>query len=53
MAEQGLSPALALLRLTSRYGNARVEAASKIALASQVRSPVFRQVDVCRKSAKK
>lgn len=41
VAEQGLSPALALLRLTSRYGNARVEAASKIALASQVRSPRY------------
>lgn len=41
IAEQGLNPALAVLRLTSRYGNARVEAASEIALGSRVRSPRY------------
>lgn len=39
--EQGLSPALAVLRLTKRYGNARVEAAAKVALESRVRSPRY------------
>jgi hypothetical protein len=39
--EQGLNPALAVVRLTRRYGVARVEAASKIALDSRVRSPRY------------
>lgn len=39
--EQGLNPALAVLRLTSRYGNARVDAAARIALDSRVRSPRY------------
>jgi hypothetical protein len=39
--EQGLSAALAVLRLTRRYSAARVEAAAGIALASRVRSPRY------------
>ncbi|SJN44943.1 Mobile element protein [Microbacterium esteraromaticum] len=39
--EQGLDAALAVLRLTRRYSNARVEAAAGIALASRVRSPRY------------
>lgn len=39
--EQGLDPALAVLRLTRRYSNVRVEAAAGIALASRVRSPRY------------
>ncbi|WP_262003893.1 IS21 family transposase [Microbacterium sp. Mcb102] len=41
IAEQGLNPALAVLRLTQRYSNARVERACEIALASRVRSPRY------------
>lgn len=37
--EQGLSPALAVLRLTRRYSSDRVEKACKIALESRVKSP--------------
>ena len=39
--EQGLDAALAVLRLTRRYSAARVEAASRIALGSRVRSPRY------------
>lgn len=39
--EQGLDPALAVLRLTRRYSAARVEAAAGIALKSRVRSPRY------------
>lgn len=39
--EQGLNPALAVLRLSTRYGNTRVEQAAKIALGSPVRSPRY------------
>lgn len=39
--EQGLSAALAVLRMTRRYSAARVEAAAGIALASRVRSPRY------------
>ena len=39
--EQGLDAALAVLRMTRRYSNARVEAAAGIALASRVRSPRY------------
>ena len=39
--EQGLDPALAVLRLTRRYSSARVEAAAGVALASRVRSPRY------------
>lgn len=39
--EQGLDAALAVLRLTRRYSTARVEAASKVALSSRVRSPRY------------
>lgn len=39
--EQGLDPALAVLRLTRRFSAARVEAAAGIALASRVRSPRY------------
>ena len=41
VAEQGLDPALAVLRLTRRFSAARVEAAAGIALASRVRSPRY------------
>jgi len=39
--EQGLDAALAVLRLTRRYSNTRVEAAAGIALGSRVRSPRY------------
>ncbi len=39
--EQGLNAALAVLRLTRRYSNSRVERACEIALASKVRSPRY------------
>lgn len=39
--EQGLDAALAVLRLTRRYSNARVEATAGIALATRVRSPRY------------
>lgn len=39
--EQGINPALAVLRLTRRYSAARVEAACEIALRSRVRSPRY------------
>lgn len=41
VAEQGLDPALAVLRLTRRFSAARVEAAAGIALSSRVRSPRY------------
>ena len=41
VVEQGLDPALAVLRLTRRFSPARVENAAKIALASRVRSPRY------------
>lgn len=39
--EQGLDAALAVLRLTRRYSAGRVEAAARLALQSQVRSPRY------------
>lgn len=39
--EQGLDPALAVLRLSRRYSPSRVEAACQLALSSQVRSPRY------------
>lgn len=39
--EQGLNPALAVLRLVRRYSSDRVEAACRIALAGPVRSPRY------------
>lgn len=39
--EQGLNPALAVLRLTRRYSSSRVERACEIALQSRVRSPRY------------
>lgn len=39
--EQGLDPALAVLRLTRRFSAARLEAAAGIALASRVHSPRY------------
>lgn len=39
--EQGINPALAVLRLTKRYSAARVEQACNIALESRVRSPRY------------
>ena len=39
--EQGLNPALAVLRLTRRYSSSRVERACEIALNSRVRSPRY------------
>ena len=41
VAEQGINPALAVLRLTRRYSAARLEAACQIALGSGVRSPRY------------
>lgn len=41
VAEQGLDPALAVLRLSRRYSAERVERACQIALASPVRSPRY------------
>lgn len=41
VAEQGLNPALAVLRLTRRYSAERVEAACRIALAGPIRSPRY------------
>lgn len=41
VAEQGLDPALAVLRLTRRYSSERVEAACRLALAGRVRSPRY------------
>lgn len=41
VAEQGLDPALAVLRLTRRYSGERVEAACRLALAGRVRSPRY------------
>jgi hypothetical protein len=42
--EQGLNPALAVLRLARRYSAERVEAACRIALAGPVRSPRYAHV---------
>ncbi|SDC10582.1 Integrase core domain-containing protein, partial [Raineyella antarctica] len=39
--EQGLDPALAVLRLSRRYSAERVEAACRLALAGRVRSPRY------------
>lgn len=41
VAEQGLNPALAVLRLTRRFSAERVEAACLIALAGPIRSPRY------------
>ena len=41
VAEQGLDPALAVLRMTRRYSAERVEAACQLALAGRVRSPRY------------
>ncbi|MEO9248024.1 IS21 family transposase [Citricoccus nitrophenolicus] len=41
VAEQGLNPALAVLRLTRRFSAERVEAACSIALAGLIRSPRY------------
>lgn len=41
VAEQGVNPALAVLRLTRRYSAERVEAACQIALARHIRSPRY------------
>lgn len=41
VAEQGINPALALLRLSRRYSAERVEAACRIALAGPIRSPRY------------
>ena len=41
VAEQALNPALAILRLTRRYSNARVESACQLALAGRIRSPRY------------
>lgn len=41
VAEQGLNPALAVLRLTRRYSAERVEAACQLALAGAIRSPRY------------
>ena len=41
VAEQGLNPALAVLRLTRRFSAERVEAACGIALAGPIRSPRY------------
>jgi len=43
--EQGLNPALAVLRLARRYSAERVEAACRIALAGPVRSPRYAHVN--------
>lgn len=42
--EQGLNPALAVLRLSRRFGGDRVEAACRIALSGPVRSPRYAHV---------
>lgn len=39
--EQGLDPALAVLRLSRRYSADRVDAACRLALAGRVRSPRY------------
>lgn len=41
VAEQGLDPALVVLRLTHRYSAERVEAACRLALPGRVRSPRY------------
>lgn len=41
VAEQGLNPALAVLRLARRYSHQRLEAACAVALASRVPSPRY------------
>lgn len=41
VAEQGLNPALAVLRLAKRYSHHRVETACAVALASRVPSPRY------------
>lgn len=41
VAEQGINPALAVLRLTRRYSATRVEAACALALGGRVRSPRY------------
>ena len=41
VAEQGLNPALAVLRLSRRYSHQRLEAACAVALASRVPSPRY------------
>lgn len=41
IAEQGLDPALAVLRLSKRYSHQRLEAACAVALASRIPSPRY------------
>src|SRR5699024_5104185 len=41
IVEQGLDPALAVLRLARRYSHQRLEAACAVALASRVPSPRY------------
>ncbi|MGP5155062.1 IS21 family transposase [Glutamicibacter ardleyensis] len=41
VAEQGINPALAVLRLSSKYGAPRLENACFVALASRIRSPRY------------
>ncbi|MGO1460624.1 MAG: Mu transposase domain-containing protein, partial [Flaviflexus sp.] len=44
VTEQGLDPALAVLRLSRRFTTGRVEAACKIALEANIRSPRYSHV---------
>ena len=41
VAEQGLNPALAVLRLSKKYGKQRLEAACLVALNSRIHSPRY------------
>lgn len=41
VAEQGINPALAVLRLSSKYGASRLENACFVALQSRIRSPRY------------
>ncbi len=42
--EQGLDPALAVLRLSRRYSGDRVEAACQLALKDRIRSPRYAHI---------
>ena len=44
IAEQGLDPALAVLRLSRRFSADRVEAACALALTGRIRSPRYAHV---------
>lgn len=48
--EQGLNPALSLLRLSKSYTSARLEEACRMALASGCRSPRYAQVSAILRS---